>query len=224
MPSEKVIQLRQSLAERFPSLRMSSDFPARQRAHWPTGLTQIDMPLHGGLLKGAITEFVAPSRSGSALLLHALLRQAGEANQFAALIDGRDNFDATELDQNILSRLLWVRCHDAGEALKAADILLRDRNLPLVILDLKLNAAKELEKIPGTTWYRFQRLIEQSSTVFLVITPRAMVASAEIRFTWENRFAFEDLDREQSELFSELSSEVVYERSAAEKRKAGQSA
>jgi multidrug efflux pump subunit AcrA (membrane-fusion protein) len=72
------------------------------------------------------------------------------------------NADAAEAAD--LSRLLWVRCRQASEALQAADILLRDRNFPLVVLDLKLNPSTQLRRIPGTVWHRFGRLLEQQRT------------------------------------------------------------
>lgn len=188
-PNLKLLQLREMLAERFPGLKMRADeLSKKTRAAWPTGLAQFDALLHGGLAKGAITEFVGEKTNcGTAFVIQALLRQAHETNQFIALIDGRDSFDATALEQEVLSRLLWIRCHNASEAMKCTDILLRDRNLPLVILDLKLNPAKELRKIPNTIWYRLQRVIEQSSTAFLVVTPRAMVSSAETRLVLDDQ-------------------------------------
>ncbi len=217
-PNLKLLQLRELLAERFPGVRMRADeLSAKARATWPTGLAQFDALLHGGLPKGAITEFVGEkSNCGTASIIHALLRQAHEANQFIALIDGRDSFDPTAVEQEVLSRLLWIRCHNASEAMKCTDILLRDRNLPLVILDLKFNPAKELRKISGTIWYRLQRVIEQTSTAFLVITPRAMVSSAEVRLVLNHPFSLEDVERDQAELREKLSAELAHERKTAE--------
>ncbi len=217
-PNLKLLQLRELLAERFPGLKTRvEEMSVKNRATWPTGVRQCDALLHGGLPKGAMTELVGEkSGSGTALLIHSLLRRAHETNQFIALIDGRDSFDPTTIDQEILSRLLWLRCHNAAEAMKSADILLRDRNLPLVILDLKLNPAKELEKISSITWYRLQRVIEQTSTAVLIITPRTMVSSAEARLLLENRFELEDLERSQAELLENFSAKRDHERTTAE--------
>lgn len=207
----------------------ANELSAKTRATWPTGLERFDALLHGGLPKGAITEFVGEKTNcGTASVIHALLRQAHETNQFIALIDGRDSFDPTTVEQDTLSRLLWIRCHNATEAMKCADILLRDRNLPLVILDLKINPAKELKKISGTIWYRLQRVIQQTPTAFLAITPRAMVSSAEIRLVLDNYFSLEDLERDPTELLEHraaahpagspqyLSAELAHERKTAE--------
>ncbi len=194
--SKGVIELRQLLAGRFPRVRTAAELELAKPAYscWPTGLPQLDSLLQGGLPKGAITEAVSPrSGSGSALMLQALLRQAQQTRQLAGLIDGLDSFDAAALEQPVLSRLLWVRCKTADEAMKAADILLRDRNLPLLVLDLKMNPAAQLRKISGTTWYRMQRIVQQTATAFLVLTPWPLIASADARLSLENHFTLADL-------------------------------
>src|SRR2546422_69623 len=150
-PITNVVQLRQLLAKRFPGTRIwSEQSPAKSTACWPTGLPQIDdVPeLHGGLPKSAITELVsAPPTCGSALLLLALLHRTHETNQWIALVDGADSFDPAPLENEIFSRFLWVRCQGAAQALKAADLLLRDGNLPVVLLDLRMNTPIELRRV-----------------------------------------------------------------------------
>src|SRR5439155_25390865 len=93
-PVTNVVQLRQLLAERFPHLRFCSEQSlAKSKAVWPTGLSQIDNILNGGLPCSAITELTCPKpSSGSALLSFALLRRAQESRQWAALVDGMDSF------------------------------------------------------------------------------------------------------------------------------------
>lgn len=219
MPAANIIELRQLLAERFPGLRTrAEELSATKHAFWPTGLPQLDEPLRGGFPHGALAEIVAAQRgAGSALLTAALIHRALDENKFVAVIDGQDSLDVTQLGGD-LSRLLWVRCRSADEALKAADLLLRDGNLPLVLFDLISNPAAQLRKIPATTWYRFQRLIEQTSTVCLVLTPRVMVAPAQVRITLRSRFSINALDREPQELLRELKLEVAESRRFGEHR------
>jgi len=107
-----------------------------------------------------------------------------------------------------LARLLWVRARSAEEALKAADYVLRDGNLSLVLLDLKLNSEKELRKIPATTWYRFQRIVEETGMVCVVFTRRGMVVSAQARITLHSRFPLGALERDSDELLRELNVEI----------------
>lgn len=194
--SEKIIELRQILAERFPAL------PRQTRTTLSTGIAGFDAALSGGLWKGAITELTAPlGSSGSASALSNIVLTAASENRWTALIDGSDSFaPATDLP-----RLLWVRCRRADEAMRAADLLLRDGNLPLVLLDLRLNSVSELRQIPSTSWYRFQRIVEQSGCAFLVVTRQSLVSSATAKLVLQSRFALDDLEENQPRLEVNLS-------------------
>ena len=200
-PAGSIIDLRQLLAERFPQ----TFAPAADRL--PTGVATIDQALAGGLPKNAITELSSPNPSaGSALLLHALLRNAHRAGYFLALVDGRDSFDPQPVGNAPLRNLLWLRCCKAFEAVQAADLLLRDGNFPLVVLDLVLNAADELRKIPQTNWYRLQRLVEAAPVAFLVLTRTSIISSAQLKLTLDNAWRLADL--EQADLAARLNIQV----------------
>jgi hypothetical protein len=189
--NRKVIDLRQLLAERFPQ----TFSPAADRL--PTGLAAIDQALDGGLPKNAITELSSPNLSaGSALVIYALLQNAHRAGYFLALVDGRDSFDPQALGPAQLRNLLWLRCAKAFEAVQAADLLLRDGNFPLVVLDLVLNAPEELRKIPQTNWYRLQRLVEAAPVAFLVLTRTSIISSAQLKLTLDNAWKLVDLEQE----------------------------
>ena len=191
--SSKVIDLRQLLAERFPQPFTA---PSPRLA---TGLPTIDETLGGGLPKSAITELSSPNLSaGSALLIHALLQSAHRDGYFLALVDGRDSFDPQPVGNFRLRNLLWVRCAQGLEAVKAADLLLRDGNFPLVVLDLVLNAPEELRKIPQTSWYRLQRLVEMSPSAFLVLTRASMISSAQLKLSLDNAWTLSDLEQDHS--------------------------
>src|SRR6184192_564904 len=191
--SAKIIDLRKLLAERFPH-------PAVPTAtHLITGLPFLDQPAGAGLPRGALTELISPRTSaGSASLIHALIGSANWDNYFLALIDGRDSFDPCGLDNALLRQLLWVRCSKAFEAIKATDLLLRDSNFPLVIVDLVLNAPEELRKIPQTSWYRLQRLVELAPVACLVITRYEMVSSAQLKLVLENSWNLDSLEDESA--------------------------
>jgi hypothetical protein len=187
--SSSIIDLRRLLAERFPQ----AFSPARNRLR--TGLPAIDAEI-GGLPKNAITELSSPNLSaGSALLLHALLQHAYRDGFFVALVDGKDSFDPHTAGPAVLPNLLWVRCDHASQAVQAADLLLRDGNFPLVILDLVLNSNDELRKIPQTHWYRLQRLVEAAPSAFLVLTRRSMISSAQLKLCLENAWRLGDLEK-----------------------------
>lgn len=218
----EIIELRRLLSERFPHARTwSSTAPAKTHSFRPTGLPPLDSLLQGGLGQGAITEVASHgSGAGGALLLRALLRQTARTGHLMGLIDGCDSFDPAGLESPVLSRLFWVRCKTAEEAFKAADILLRDRNLSLIVLDLKMNPAAQLRKISGATWYRLQRIARQSATAFVALTPHPMIPSAETRLILESRFTLDALPEEESRLLAELKFDLARSAAAEESQEA----
>jgi len=211
MSAPKVIQLRQVLSEKFPRLRIrAGEESSIAHETFPKALPQTEDLLENRLSRGALNEIVASGRSsGSATFIREIIRCAAARHQLIGLADGCDSFDVTQVDAADLTRLLWVRCPDAGRVLKAADLLLRDGNLPLVILDLKLNPETQLRQISPTTWYRFQRLVETTSALCLVVTPRPMIAAAKTRINLESDFSLGDLQRDSSELLEEMKMEVA---------------
>jgi hypothetical protein len=189
--SSKIIDLRKLLAERFPHA------PATAATCLVTGLPFLDQSIAGGLPRGAITELISPRTSaGSASLIHALIDGAYRDTYLVALIDGRDSFDPCGLNTASLRHLLWVRCSKASEAIKAADLLLRDGNFPLVIVDCVLNSPEELRKIPQTSWYRLQRLVELAPTACLVLTRYEMVGSAQLKLVLESSWNLDNLEHD----------------------------
>ena len=188
-PARSVVDLRKLLAERFPNV------PVSAATRLATGLSFLDQAIGGGLPKGAITELTTPQISaGSASLIQSLLQVANRDHFFLALIDGHDSFDPQPLGNAILRNLFWVRCTTALKAIKAADLLLRDGNFPLVIVDLVLNPPEDL-KIPQTTWYRLQRLVESAPIACLILTRRSMVSSAQLKIVLENSWTLETFQK-----------------------------
>ncbi|HYP17516.1 MAG TPA: hypothetical protein VEQ65_09920 [Opitutus sp.] len=174
---EKLAALRHLLAERFPTA------PRRAGRVWPTRIPAVDEAT-GGLPLGAITEIVCAAPScGSQLLLAQLLAGTRRERQRAALIDAADAFDPASHPADLLTHLLWVRCPGTTVALQATDLLARDANLSLVVLDLRHAPATELRRIPGPQWYRLQRAAEPADLALVILTPRPSVPSAQVRFT-----------------------------------------
>lgn len=193
MATAAIIDLRKALAERFPQRSQ----PATTVL--PTYLPFLDQLTGGGFPKSAISELISPRASaGSASLIHALLRSAQRDQHFIALIDGSDSFDPGSSDNVALRHLLWIRCRKPFDAVKAADLLLRDGNFPLVIVDLVLNPADELRKIPKTSWYRLQRLAEAVPSACLIINRQSMVSSAQLKIVLENSWTLADLEKQNA--------------------------
>jgi hypothetical protein len=124
-------------------------------------------------------------------LLHAIFRNAAEQGRWSALIDGNDSFDPQTAGSTVLSSLLWIRCRKVEEAVRSADLLLRDGNLPLIFLDLRSNHAAELRKVPDTTWFRLQRALEP--------TFATLIASAHVRLAIDAQFDLSALERTSEE-------------------------
>jgi len=198
-PSSKILELRQLLAARFGpgAIGMGQETYA-------TGLPSLD---EAGIPRGALTEIVAQGPGGS-LLLYGLLHAALGRGDRAILIDGRTGFAPKGLPQSELDRLLWVRCRDAWEAVKAADLAVRDGNVPLVLVLLTLNPPGELRRIPATAWHRLQVLAEKSGAALLVFTPRAQIGCAKLRVSAGGTFPLARLHVTRAELTAELEVQV----------------
>lgn len=168
--------LRQLVAEKFPAVVSP---PA---GRWRTGCEALDR--RGGLARGALTE-VCGSSGGGQLVLAAVLEMAVREGFFLGLIDGADALEPADWPEEQLRRLLWVRCGGSLPALKATDILVRDGNLPVLLLDLQIVPLTQLRRIPVSTWHRFHRVLEQSDCVLLVLTPQPLVEAAPCRMAVE---------------------------------------
>ena len=193
----KIADLRALLAEKFPRP------PVKTGGAIPTGLPGVE------LRRGVVTE-VSGSPGSGALFLEALIDSASAEGMMPALVDGVGGFDPARIRTG--THLLWVMCKQAQPALKVADLLLRDGNLPLVILDLQMNPAEDLRRIPSTAWYRFQRILEQSTAAFTVLTPKAMVSSAAERIELRNRWTLRAMRRRREELRRQLNAECIHRR------------
>jgi hypothetical protein len=195
---------RAKLAELRAAIARHQTAPLRSSAGLlETGLPPLDLPLSGGLPKGGMVELVCPAkRAGASTMVASLLRQRASSNQWSALIDGGDQFDAQGAGALALSRLLWVRCHTARETFRAADLLLRDANLPLILFDIRGCLEKELRKVPSTTWYRFQRILEPTSVALLALTPSPQIPCALMRLEVDSTFDLEALEEESESLIA----------------------
>jgi len=155
-----------------------------------SGVRAIDA-LTGGLPRGCLTEICGPASSGRTSVLLAALAAATQRQEVCALVDVGDAFNppsaaAAGVD---FERLLWIRCGKTSspqrhrgtekkeklekpveQALRVTDLLLQSVGFGLVIIDLGDTPLKMARRIPLTTWFRFQRAVEHTSTVLFVIT------------------------------------------------------
>jgi recombination protein RecA len=105
-----------------------------------------------------------------------------------------------------LKQLLWIRCSAASgrhdrthrinnfaradekpgyraefsaleNVLRVTDLLLQSSGFGLVVIDVGDVACKVVHRIPLTSWFRFRRAVENTSTVLLVISRRSCAAA-----------------------------------------------
>jgi recombination protein RecA len=176
----------------FSDARLAGVIPASRLAVCPPpemvsiGIAAMDA-LTGGLPRGCLTEICGPASSGRTTLLLAALAAATRRGEFCAVVDASDALDpqsaaaaGVELD-----RLLWVRCgensphaeHRLEQLLRATDLLLESGGFGLIALDLGDLPPQAARRIPLTTWFRFRRAVEHTSTVLLAIERQSIAGS-----------------------------------------------
>src|SRR5258708_34036069 len=108
-----------------------------------TGIPEMDALL-GGLPRGAMTEICGAACSGRTSLLLSALASRTADGEVCALVDARDSFDP--LTGNAagiaLGKLLWVRCQDIEQALRATDLLIQAGGFGVVAVGFCGVAAK----------------------------------------------------------------------------------
>jgi len=109
-----------------------------------------------------------------------ILAEAAARDEVCALVDGNDAFDPKSAAAAgvELSRLLWVRCRKLDQVLKATDLLLQGGGFGRVVMDLTDLPPSHVRSISLASWFRFQRTIERTPTVLLVMSPESVVKSA----------------------------------------------
>src|SRR5206468_10447229 len=144
-----------------------------------SGIVPLDA-VTGGLPRGSITEIFGPPSSGSTSAMVLILAEATARDEVCALVDGNDAFDPkSAVEAGIeLERLLWIRCRKLDQVLKTTDLLLQGGGFGRVVMDLSDVPFSHIRSIPSASWFRFQRTIEKTPTVLLVMSPESVVKSA----------------------------------------------
>ncbi|MGQ0552895.1 MAG: hypothetical protein ACT4PU_06715 [Planctomycetota bacterium] len=178
-----------------PPAAVALDFPAFSALS--SSLPALDQALGGGWPAGELSELVGCGRSSLAL---AAVRQAQATGQPAAWVDGSGSFCPATAGVD-LAALTLVRPPapalsaapravrrgriPAGDALLAADLLLRSRAFALLVLDLPEAGAQGRRASSGrapplATWFRLARQAAEARSVLLLLGPaeRAVAGSA----------------------------------------------
>lgn len=196
-----ISELRRVLADKFPTVA------PRPSGILHTGLSSLDS--EGGLSRGAMTELVCSLGCGG-LFVEAMIAALVAERCFGALVDAGNAFDAQDNDG--LSRLLWVRCSSPMQAVKAADLIVRDGNLQLVLLDLQAAPLHELRRMPASTWHRFQRIVEPTGTALVVLTCQPVVEGAKVRVATHQRWTVAAMRERRRALWERMTMQVFARR------------
>ncbi|WP_367872031.1 hypothetical protein [Luteolibacter sp. Populi] len=203
MATAVIEDLRKQLREKFPQAHVASLMT-------PAGKPDPGQPFDPAFFPpGMISEVLG---TGLSLLVAGLL---GEPDAIAPLpdfilVDGGDHFDPASFTQEACSRLVWVRCGTAMEMLKAADLLVRDANIPFILLDTCGIGRRELSGIPASAWWRLKAAAGIGNCRLVVMSPFAQVPCAGVRIALNARLGLEDFELPRRELIGRL--RVVPER------------
>jgi hypothetical protein len=161
-----------------------------------TGIAELDA-LTGGLPRGALSEITGPASSGRTGAMIAALAAATCRQEACALVDANDSFDPASAESAgvDLQRLLWIRCSEREslassdftrntrpqrktlrrlqQVLKVTDLLLQSGGFGMVVLDLGDIPVESTRRVPLTSWFRFRRAVEPTSTVLLLVEQEA---------------------------------------------------
>jgi hypothetical protein len=217
MPSSPttVADLRSLLAARFP------ERPRAAAGTIPTEIRGLDEALGGGLPAARLIEIVsaAPSTGGQTLIAQ-ILRATRRARQRIALIDGADGFDAGEVPEDHLRHLVWVRGRGQADAFAAADILLRDGNYAVVVLDTRGLSERALLRTPTTTWHRLRHATEAGASAALVLSTTPLVPTVPWRFVLQAPISLASRRTPRSAIADGLTFEVSRGRTETERKSA----
>ncbi|MBK1835494.1 hypothetical protein [Roseibacillus ishigakijimensis] len=195
MSTPSVLALRRQLSARFPAAHAGRKEP---ESHHFQSLPPLP--------KATLSELVSPPEvTGLGLVLAELLAQSRGEEQTPplALIDPGDHFDPASY--SVHRPLLWLRAPSLKKALQAADLLVRDGNIPLVLLDCSLTPLPEVRQIPPSSWYRLRALAEASGTLLLALTSTPTLPAATTRYQLTSALTLTDMAALRSQWLPKVS-------------------
>ena len=152
------------------------------------------------------------SASGTQMCFECCLLQAPETRSYMALVDAQNLWAPDEVNVAVLPHVLWVRCHDRRSALKAADIIVRDENFRIILIDLRELPDHYLRNIPQSQWYRLQRIAQSKNTTLIVAVSRPVVCSAELRVEIDLPLDIKSFQKTRADCRSEMKWNFIRQR------------
>jgi len=172
--------LKHALEDLLRARRLQRDAPPlrgedRRLRPLPTGIAAVDGVLGGGFPRGQSSEVFGPASSGRTGLALALLAETTRAGALAAWVDPSDTLDpaAAAAAGVELRRLLWLRGDTRSRPLPASiaavGTLVGSGLFDAVVLDLAGVSPGDVGRLPGATWIRLQRMIEETPAALVLI-------------------------------------------------------
>ena len=117
----------------------------------PTGFSELDTALGGGLPRGSIVEIFGPASSGKSTLALQIAHRTMEAGGAAAWIDAEHVFDPAQASRlgSALERMPIARPDSAEQAIEIARTLVSSGGLDLLAIDSAAALAPRLELETG---------------------------------------------------------------------------
>jgi hypothetical protein len=156
---------------------------------------------------GAISEVVPVGPvAGISLMIAGLLGDPEEASPHPelVLVDGSDAFDPASFTGIACSKMLWVRCRSAMEMIKAADLLVHDGNMSLVLLDSCGLPRRDLVGLAAAVWWRLKLAVERNGGRLVVMATAPLVPCASLRLSLSAELSLHDFDCSRDELLERL--------------------
>jgi hypothetical protein len=175
--------LKIALQDLLKAQRLSAEGPPlrgedRRGTPLATGVAGLDELLYGGLPRGQVSEIHGPASSGRTGIALAVVARATRAGALAAWVDPQDRLDPrSAADAGVeLGRLLWLRGAPTAReprpllsAVSAVGTLLGSGLFELVVMDCGGIDRSGLQRLPGATWIRLQRMVEPQPGALLVV-------------------------------------------------------
>lgn len=199
-------QLKNLLQEKFPSAarpEFGDNTKLAPRKILSSGLPSLDKM---GLPQGTLSEVYpsGPGSSGISLLLVNLLETQASSAIPLALIDLHGRCDFVTLG-SLCERLLWIHCEQPTTSLQVTELLVRDGNLPIILLDLTSLSLREQNQIAQPShWHKLRQFSEASGTTLIVLTHRHCLPGSHHHFQLQTTLPLDAPNLPRQELYQHL--------------------
>lgn len=185
------MQLREWLAVNAPHLLGTK--PVQGCARGWSGVAELDRQVGSNWPGAGLIEWVRPLESaGATSLLAQVALQRGRG--LVGWVD-RDQLDVESFPPGWLARLVWVRAGDELEAVRSAELLVRDGNFDPVVLDLGEGWWRVQARLPTGVWFRLGQVARQAGVRVVAVVPgkRNRVSGARLRVWCQGRRGVEEI-------------------------------